>query len=122
KKSQIEEYLDFYESPGVQHLALATDDIIKTVADMKSRGVEFLSTPPQAYYDAIPERWKAHMHKFKEDINELQKLGIMIDADDEGYLLQIFTKPVEDRPTLFYEVIQRMGARGFGAGNFKALF
>lgn len=122
KRSQIEEYLDFYESPGVQHLALATDDIIKTVADMKSRGVEFLSVPPQTYYDAIPERLKDHMDKFKEDINELQKLGIMIDADEEGYLLQIFTKPVEDRPTLFYEVIQRMGARGFGAGNFKALF
>jgi len=122
KKSQIEEYLDFYEGEGVQHIAVATDDIIKTVADMKSRGVEFLSTPPQAYYDAIPERLKDHMNKFKEDINELQKLGIMIDADDEGYLLQIFTKPVEDRPTLFFEVIQRMGARGFGAGNFKALF
>lgn len=122
KRSQIEEYLDFYESPGVQHLALATDDIIKTVADMKARGVEFLSIPPQTYYDAIPERLKDHMDKFKEDINELQKLGIMIDADEEGYLLQIFTKPVEDRPTLFYEVIQRMGARGFGAGNFKALF
>ncbi len=122
KKSQIEEYLDFYEGEGVQHIAVATDDIIATVADMKKRGIEFLSTPPQAYYDAIPERLKAHMHRFKEDINELQKLGIMIDADDEGYLLQIFTKPVEDRPTLFFEVIQRMGARGFGAGNFKALF
>lgn len=122
KRSQIEEYLDFYEGPGVQHLALATDDIIKTVAEMKSRGVEFLSIPPQAYYDAIPDRLKDHMDKFKEDIHELQKLGIMIDADEEGYLLQIFTKPVEDRPTLFYEVIQRMGARGFGAGNFKALF
>lgn len=122
KKSQIEEYLDFYGGPGVQHIAVATDDIIKTVADLKSRGVEFLSTPPQTYYDAIPERLKKHMHRFKEDINELQKLGIMIDADEEGYLLQIFTKPVEDRPTLFYEIIQRMGARGFGAGNFKALF
>lgn len=122
KKSQIEEYLDFYESPGVQHIAVATDDIIKTVSDMRARGIEFLSTPPQAYYDAIPERLKVHMHRFKEDINELQKLGIMIDADEEGYLLQIFTKPVEDRPTLFFEIIQRMGARGFGAGNFKALF
>ena len=122
KKSQIEEYLDFYGGPGVQHIAVATDDIIKTVADLKSRGVEFLSTPPQTYYDAIPERLKKHMHRFKEDISELQKLGIMIDADEEGYLLQIFTKPVEDRPTLFYEIIQRMGARGFGAGNFKALF
>ncbi|RRA93867.1 4-hydroxyphenylpyruvate dioxygenase [Paenimyroides viscosum] len=122
KKSQIEEYLDFYEGEGVQHIAVATDDILKTVADMKARGVEFLSIPPQSYYDAIPERLKDHMDKFKEDINELQKLGIMIDADEEGYLLQIFTKPVEDRPTLFFEVIQRMGARGFGAGNFKALF
>lgn len=122
KRSQIEEYLDFYEGEGVQHIAVATDDIIKTVAEMKARGIEFLSTPPQAYYDAIPERLKDHMHRFKEDINELQKLGIMIDADEEGYLLQIFTKPVEDRPTLFFEVIQRMGARGFGAGNFKALF
>lgn len=122
KKSQIEEYLDFYESPGVQHLALATDDILKTVADLRSRGVEFLSTPPQAYYDEIPKRLGKHMDMMKEDINELAKLGIMIDADEEGYLLQIFTKPVEDRPTLFYEIIQRMGARGFGAGNFKALF
>lgn len=122
KKSQIEEYLDFYGGPGIQHIAVATDDIIKTVSAMRSRGVEFLSTPPQAYYDAIPERLKDHMSKFKEDINELQKLGIMIDADDEGYLLQIFTKPVQDRPTLFFEIIQRMGARGFGAGNFKALF
>jgi len=122
KRSQIEEYLDFYESEGVQHIAVATDDIIQTVTDLKSRGVEFLSRPPQTYYDAIPQRLKNHMHRFKEDINELQKLGIMIDADEEGYLLQIFTKPVEDRPTLFYEIIQRMGARGFGAGNFKALF
>lgn len=122
KRSQIEEYLDFYEDSGVQHIAVATDDIIKTVSEMRKRGVEFLSTPPQAYYDAIPERLKDHMNKFKEDINELQKLGIMIDADEEGYLLQIFTKPVEDRPTLFYEIIQRMGAKGFGAGNFKALF
>src|SRR5690554_1155747 len=122
KKSQIEEYLDFYEGAGVQHIAVATDDIITTVADLRSRGIEFLSHPPQAYYDAIPERLKDHMDKFKEDINELQKLGIMIDADEEGYLLQIFTKPVQDRPTLFFEIIQRMGARGFGAGNFKALF
>ncbi|MBK0369577.1 4-hydroxyphenylpyruvate dioxygenase [Flavobacterium agrisoli] len=122
KRSQIEEYLDFYESPGIQHIAVATDDITTTVAQMRERGVEFLSTPPQAYYDAIPERLKNHMHRFKEDIQELQKLGIMIDADEEGYLLQIFTKPVEDRPTLFFEIIQRMGAKGFGAGNFKALF
>ncbi len=122
KKSQIEEYLDFYGGPGIQHIAVATDDIIHTVSQMRARGVEFLSTPPQAYYDAIPDRLKDHMAKFKEDIRELQKLGIMIDADEEGYLLQIFTKPVQDRPTLFFEIIQRMGARGFGAGNFKALF
>ena len=122
KKSQIEEYIDFYEGAGVQHLALATDDIIKTVADLKARGVEFLPPPPQAYYDDIPRRLGVHMDTMKEDIKELQKLSILVDADEEGYLLQIFTKPVEDRPTLFYEIIQRMGAKGFGAGNFKALF
>lgn len=122
KKSQIEEYLDFYESPGVQHIAVATNDIIKTVSEMRKRGVEFLSTPPDAYYSAVPERLMAHNHELGEDIKKLQSLGIMIDADEEGYLLQIFTKPVEDRPTLFFEIIQRMGARGFGAGNFKALF
>lgn len=122
KRSQIEEYLDFYEGPGVQHIAVATDDILKTVSELRSRGIEFLSTPPQSYYDAIPARLGNHMKMMKEDIGELAKLGIMIDADEEGYLLQIFTKPVEDRPTLFFEIIQRMGARGFGAGNFKALF
>lgn len=122
KRSQVEEYLDFYNGPGVQHIAVATDDILSTVSAMKNRGVEFLSAPPQAYYDDIPRRLGSHMDMMKEDIKELQKLGIMIDADEEGYLLQIFTKPVEDRPTLFFEIIQRMGARGFGAGNFKALF
>lgn len=122
KKSQIEEYLDFYEGPGVQHIAIATDDIIKTVSDLRSRGVEFLSNPPEAYYQMVPERLQQHNHELREDIEKLKKLGIMIDADEEGYLLQIFTKPVEDRPTLFFEIIQRMGARGFGAGNFKALF
>ena len=122
KKSQIEEYLDFYESPGVQHIAVATDDIVKTVADLRSRGVEFLPPPPQAYYDDIPRRLGDHMKIMKEDIKELQKLSILVDADEEGYLLQIFTKPVQDRPTLFFEIIQRMGAKGFGAGNFKALF
>jgi 4-hydroxyphenylpyruvate dioxygenase len=122
KKSQIEEYLDFYEGPGCQHIAVATDDIIKTVAEMRKRGVEFLSSPPPAYYEEIPARLGKHMSMMKEDIKELQKLAILVDADEEGYLLQIFTKPVEDRPTLFYEIIQRMGARGFGAGNFKALF
>jgi 4-hydroxyphenylpyruvate dioxygenase len=122
KKSQIEEYIDFYEGPGVQHLALATDDIIKTVRELKIRGVEFLPPPPQAYYDEIPKRLGVHSEIMKEDIKELQKLSILVDADEDGYLLQIFTKPVEDRPTLFYEIIQRMGAKGFGAGNFKALF
>jgi 4-hydroxyphenylpyruvate dioxygenase len=122
KKSQIEEYLDFYEGPGVQHIAVATDDIIGTVSKLRSRGVEFLSTPPQDYYDSVPGRLEEHSHELREDIDKLMSLGIMIDADEEGYLLQIFTKPVEDRPTLFFEIIQRMGARGFGAGNFKALF
>lgn len=122
KKSQIEEYLDFYESPGVQHIAVATNDIISTVKAMRARGVEFLSTPPEAYYQAAPGRLSEHNHQLQEDLRTLQSLGIMIDADEEGYLLQIFTKPVEDRPTLFFEIIQRMGAKGFGAGNFKALF
>lgn len=122
KKSQIEEYLDFYEGPGVQHLAVATDDIIHTVSELRARGVEFLPPPPQAYYDDIPRRLGSHMDMMKEDIKELQKLSILVDADEEGYLLQIFTKPLQDRPTLFFEIIQRMGAKGFGAGNFKALF
>jgi 4-hydroxyphenylpyruvate dioxygenase len=122
KKSQIEEYLDFYEGPGVQHIAVATNDIISTVKGMRSRGVEFLTTPPDEYYKAVPQRLLEHNHELREDIEILKSLGIMIDADEEGYLLQIFTRPVEDRPTLFFEIIQRMGAKGFGAGNFKALF
>ena len=122
KKSQIEEYLDFYESPGVQHIAVATDDVIKTVSGLKARGIEFLPPPPQAYYDDIPRRLGVHMDMMKEDIKKLQELSILVDADEDGYLLQIFTKPQEDRPTLFFEIIQRMGAKGFGAGNFKALF
>ncbi|WP_028376924.1 4-hydroxyphenylpyruvate dioxygenase [Leeuwenhoekiella sp. MAR_2009_132] len=122
KKSQIEEYLDFYEGPGVQHLAVATDDIVKTVSALRARGVEFLPPPPQAYYDDIPRRLGAHMETMKEDLTKLQELSILVDADEEGYLLQIFTKPLQDRPTLFFEIIQRMGAKGFGAGNFKALF
>jgi 4-hydroxyphenylpyruvate dioxygenase len=112
KRSQIEEYLDFYEGPGAQHIAVATDTIIETVRQLRARGVEFLSAPPKAYYDEVPARLGEHMSIMKEDINELMSLGI----------LQIFTKPVEDRPTLFFEIIQRMGAKGFGAGNFKALF
>jgi 4-hydroxyphenylpyruvate dioxygenase len=122
KRSQIEEYLDFYGGPGVQHIAIATDDIISTVTQLKARGVEFLSAPPHAYYQAIPERLGVHMDMMKEDLNAIEKLAIMVDADEDGYLLQIFTKPVQDRPTLFFEIIQRMGAKGFGAGNFKALF
>jgi 4-hydroxyphenylpyruvate dioxygenase len=122
KKSQIEEYLDFYEGPGAQHIAVATNDIISTVTELRARGVEFLSAPPHEYYLDIPNRLGKHMKMMKEDIAVLEKLSILVDADEEGYLLQIFTKPVEDRPTLFFEIIQRMGAQGFGAGNFKALF
>ena len=117
KKSQIDEYLEFYDGPGVQHIAIATDDIIGTVRDLKSRGVEFLKVPA-TYYESVPTR----VGKIDEDIAPLQELGILVDRDDEGYLLQIFTRPVEDRPTLFYEIIQRKGAKSFGAGNFKALF
>ncbi len=118
KKSQIEEYLEYYEGEGVQHAALATQDIVNTVKALKARGVEFLGAPPEAYYDMLPER----VGQIDEEIKIIQELGILVDRDDEGYLLQIFTKPVEDRPTLFYEIIQRKGAQSFGAGNFKALF
>jgi 4-hydroxyphenylpyruvate dioxygenase len=117
KKSQIDEYLDFYKGPGVQHMALATDDIIKTVTTLRDRGVEFLSVPT-TYYDDLQKR----VGKIDEDVQSLASLGILIDRDPDGYLLQIFTKPVEDRPTVFYEIIQRKGAKSFGAGNFKALF
>ncbi|MEO6067729.1 MAG: 4-hydroxyphenylpyruvate dioxygenase [Gemmatimonadales bacterium] len=117
KKSQIEEYLDFYRGPGVQHIAIATDDIVKTVRALKSRGVEFLRIP-KTYYETVLDR----VGKIDEELAPLAELGILIDRDDEGYLLQIFTKPVQDRPTLFYEIIQRKGAKSFGAGNFKALF
>ena len=122
KRSQIEEYLDFYEGAGVQHIAVATDDILKTVSQLRANGVEFLSTPPDDYYASVPGRLSEFSLELNEDIEKLKSLGIMIDADEEGYLLQIFTKPVEDRPTLFFEIIQRMGAKGFGGGNFKALF
>ncbi len=118
KKSQIEEYLEFYEGEGVQHAALATKDIVATVKALKARGVEFLGAPPEAYYDMLTER----VGRIDEEIKIIQELGILVDRDEEGYLLQIFTKPVEDRPTLFYEIIQRKGAQSFGAGNFKALF
>jgi 4-hydroxyphenylpyruvate dioxygenase len=117
KKSQIEEYLDFYRGPGVQHLALATDDIVHTVTSLRDRGVEFL-TVPTSYYEELQGR----VGKIDEPVDTLAKLGILVDRDPDGYLLQIFTKPVQDRPTLFYEIIQRKGARSFGKGNFKALF
>ncbi|MFP5207020.1 MAG: 4-hydroxyphenylpyruvate dioxygenase [Acidobacteriota bacterium] len=117
KKSQVEEYLDFYPGPGVQHIALATHDILYTVNKLREQGVEFLRVP-HAYYAEL----QARVGKIDEPIDELEKLGILVDRDDEGYMLQIFTRPVEDRPTLFYEIIQRKGSRSFGKGNFKALF
>jgi 4-hydroxyphenylpyruvate dioxygenase len=117
RRSQIEEYLHFYNGPGVQHIAMATGDIIETVRSLQERDVSFLRVP-RAYYDMLPER----VGNIKEDIDELAELGILVDRDDEGYMLQIFTKPVEDRPTLFFEVIERHGSRSFGKGNFKALF
>jgi 4-hydroxyphenylpyruvate dioxygenase len=117
RKSQIEEYLEFYEGPGAQHIAVATRDIVGTVAAMRRRGVEFL-TIPDSYYDEVPSR----VPEVTEQLADLREQGILVDRDDEGYLLQIFTKPVGDRPTVFFEVIERHGARGFGDGNFKALF
>ena len=117
RKSQIEEYLDFYQGPGVQHIALATKDILTTVSKMKEQGVDFL-TVPHSYYTELQNR----VGKIDEPVEELERLGILVDRDDEGYMLQIFTRPVEDRPTLFYEIIQRKGSRSFGKGNFKALF
>ncbi|HEY8510484.1 MAG TPA: 4-hydroxyphenylpyruvate dioxygenase [Cyclobacteriaceae bacterium] len=117
RKSQIEEYLEFYNGPGVQHIALATDDIVHTVSELKRRGVEFLHVP-EAYYEDVPDR----VGNIDEPLDPLKKLNILIDRDDEGYLLQIFSRPVSDRPTLFYEIIQRKGATSFGKGNFKALF
>ncbi|MCD6062502.1 MAG: hppD [Flavipsychrobacter sp.] len=117
KKSQIEEYLEFYEGEGVQHIAVATSDIIATVRKLKARGVEFLDTPDSYYEDLF-----ARVGKIDEDVAPLHELKILVDRDEEGYLLQIFTKPIEDRPTLFFEIIQRKGAKSFGAGNFKALF
>ncbi len=117
KKSQVEEYLDFYNGEGVQHVALATNNIIETVTALRDRGVEFLRVP-ETYYDTVLER----VGKIDEDLKPLSELGILIDRDEEGYLLQIFTKPLEDRPTLFFEIIQRKGAKSFGKGNFKALF
>ena len=117
RKSQIEEYLEFYGGPGVQHVAMTTSDIVGTVDTLQSRGVRFLNTP-ETYYEDVTER----VGEIDEDYDDLQRLGILADRDDDGYLLQIFTKTVQDRPTLFFEVIERHGARGFGDGNFKALF
>jgi 4-hydroxyphenylpyruvate dioxygenase len=117
KKSQVEEYLDFYNGEGVQHVAIATNNIIETVSELQRRGVEFLAIPP-SYYESVLDR----VGHIDEDLKPLQHLGILIDRDDEGYLLQIFSKPVQDRPTLFFEIIQRKGAKSFGKGNFKALF
>ncbi len=117
KKSQVDEYLDFYEGEGVQHIAVATDDIIKTVTDLRNRGVEFL-TIPNTYYEELTDR----VGQIDEDIEPLRDLGILVDRDDEGYLLQIFTRTVQARPTMFFEIIQRKGAQSFGKGNFKALF
>ena len=117
RKSQIEEYLEFYGGPGVQHIALATDDILHTVSRLQQQGVQFL-TIPHTYYTELASR----VGRIDEPIGELERLGILVDRDDEGYMLQIFTRPIEDRPTLFYEIIQRKGSRSFGKGNFKALF
>lgn len=117
KKSQIDEYLEFYHGSGVQHMALLTNDIIETVTELKERGVQFLEVP-QTYYSDLLDR----VGTIDEDLSILSKLGILVDRDDEGYLLQLFTKPVEDRPTVFFEIIQRKGAKSFGKGNFKALF
>lgn len=117
KKSQVQEYLDFYYGPGCQHIAVATDDIVFTISEMKKRGIEFLYVPG-SYYDTVRDR----VGIIEEDLEALKKLGIMVDRDEEGYLLQIFTKPIEDRPTLFFEIIQRKGAKSFGKGNFQALF
>jgi 4-hydroxyphenylpyruvate dioxygenase len=117
KKSQIEEYLDFYRGAGVQHIAIATDDIVHTVESLRNNGIEFLYVPDN-YYDTVLER----VGTIKEDINELKRMTILVDRDEEGYLLQIFTKPIQDRPTVFFEIIERHGAKSFGKGNFKALF
>ena len=117
RKSQIEEYIEYYKGAGAQHIAVATRDIVACVAALRDQGVEFL-TIPESYYDDVPER----IGEIEEDLADLREQGILVDRDDEGYLLQIFTKPVGDRPTVFFEIIERHGSRGFGEGNFKALF
>jgi 4-hydroxyphenylpyruvate dioxygenase len=120
RKSQIEEYLDYYLTPGVQHVALATGDIIGAVRQLKGRGIEFLRVPGE-YYDVLPER-VGEIDQVRQQMDAINELGILVDRDDEGYLLQIFSKPLQDRPTMFIELIERHGSRGFGKGNFKALF
>ena len=117
KKSQIQEFIDYYRGSGIQHVAMSTKDIIKTVKKLKSNGVQFLPTPA-SYYDNLSKR----INHMDEDINTLSELGILVDSDENGYMLQIFTQPIQDRPTLFYEIIQRKGSNSFGKGNFKALF
>ena len=117
KKSQIDEYLEYYRGPGVQHVALLTTDIVATVDALRQNGVEFLRVP-DSYYDLLPGRVGA----IEESVDELRRLGVLVDRDEEGYLLQLFTRPVQDRPTLFFEIIERKGSRGFGKGNFRALF
>jgi 4-hydroxyphenylpyruvate dioxygenase len=117
KPSQIDEYLDFYKGPGVQHIAVATDDIIATVGQMRENGVDFLLVP-ETYYEDVPTR----VGKINENLDDIKRLNILVDRDEDGYLLQIFTKPIQDRPTVFFEIIQRNGATSFGKGNFKALF
>jgi 4-hydroxyphenylpyruvate dioxygenase len=117
RKSQIEEYIEYYNGAGAQHIAMATRDIVRCVSELRARGVEFLNIPEE-YYDEVPGR----IGEIDEDVEDLKRLGILVDRDDEGYLLQIFTKPIGDRPTVFFEIIERHGARGFGEGNFKALF
>jgi 4-hydroxyphenylpyruvate dioxygenase len=117
RKSQIQEYLDYYRGPGVQHIALLTTDIARTVGALRKNGVDFLNVPG-SYYDALPQR----VGEIDEAIETIRSLGILVDRDEEGYLLQLFSRPVQDRPTVFFEIIQRKGSRGFGKGNFKALF
>jgi 4-hydroxyphenylpyruvate dioxygenase len=117
RRSQIEEYIDFYGGAGVQHVAMATNDIVATVKALRANDVSFLRVP-HTYYEMLPQR----VGNIKEDFGELAELGILVDRDDEGYMLQIFTKPVQDRPTLFFEIIERQGSKSFGKGNFKALF
>jgi 4-hydroxyphenylpyruvate dioxygenase len=119
KRSQIDEYLDFYRGPGAQHLALATNDILRTVDELRARGVEFLSTPDSYYTDP---QLRARIGEVRAPIEELRARGILVDRDEDGYLLQIFTKPLGDRPTVFFELIERHGSLGFGKGNFQALF